>query len=362
MKPAYESKPTLERLDIWLLRSRPSWWPAVIVATLFMGVGALVVVVIPELIGFYLYPSESRADGTNSMRTGLLGVIAFGSIAAWVVEYRQTVLARMVEEYNDRLRQLSQRDWDQVAGIRDLEDLAERDDALRTKTLQMLAVYVREKVPRSLALGEVPTTKLDKGKAKGKWRPEPGVQEALRVIGSHLPQWAPQPEKPRENAKDATRDDNGDKSFESETWASVSDIAQQDSYLSMADCQIDGAVLRGAQFQGLNLRRTLLRDVRFECANLTGAHLRDAVLTDADLWNATLANTSLVNAKLIRADLRGADLRGANLRGADLTEANVSGAHLWSAVGINQQSKWIGEPHCEPGGPECRESRKKCQS
>jgi hypothetical protein len=358
MKPEHESKPVLERLDLWLLRSRPSWWAALAIGTVVMVIGA----VIPELLGVYLYPSEDRTDGTNSLRTGLLGVIAFGSVAAWVVQYRQTVLTRILEEYNDRLRQLSQSEWDQVAGIRDLEDLAKRDDELRTKTVQILAVYVREKVPRSIALSEIPTARVDKGMEKGKRRPEPGVQEALRVIGSHLSEWAPQPENTKNDAEEASEDDRPDESVGGKSWASNAAVGQQDTYLSLADTAIDGAVLTGARLRGLNLRRTLMRDVKLERADLTGARLRDAVLTDADLWNAILANTSLVKAKLIRADLRGADLRGADLRGADLTEANVSGAHLWSAVGLNLQSKWIGKPHCEPGGPECRESWKKGQS
>lgn len=310
-------------------------------AVLVMAVGGALVVLIPELLGAWLYPPSeyppaARTDWIDSLRTGLLGVLAFGSVAAWVTQYRQAVMARTVEEYNDRLRQLSQGTWEQVAGIRDLEDLARKNDELQIKTLQMLAVYVRDKAPRTEALNDVSTTKLDKGGPKGKRRPKPGVQEALRVIGSHLTKWAPQPDKTKEDVEDAWKDARIGESNEVEALASVTAGSLQDYYVSLADIAIDGAVLRGAQLRGLNLRRTLMRDVKLERANLSGARLRDAVLTDADL--------------------RGVDLRGADLHGADLTRANVEGAHLWGAVGLSHRpGQTIGKPHCEPGGPECRE-------
>lgn len=330
-------------------------------AVLVMAVGGALVVLIPELLGAWLYPSSryppaARTDWVDSLRTGLLGVFAFGSVAAWVTQYRQAVMARTVEEYNDRLRQLSQDTWEQVAGIRDLEDLASKNDDLRIKTLQMLAVYVREEAPRTEALNDVSTFKLDKGGPRGKRRPEPGVQEALRVIGSHLPTWAPQPDKTKEDVEDVREDAQDGESNEAESSSSAAASSLQDNYVSMADIAIDGAVLRGARLMGLNLRRTLMQDVKLERANLSGARLRDAVLTDADLRRATLANSSLAKAKLIRADLRGADLRGADLHGADLTRANVKGAHLWGAVGLSDRPRpTIGKPHCEPGGQECRE-------
>ena len=371
--------------------SRPPWLAGLVAAALVMAVGGLLVVLIPEVLGAWLYPRgeyppDARTAWIDSLRTGVLGVLALGSVAAWVIQYRQAMVARTVDEYNDRVRQLSQDVWEQVAAIRDLVQIAKRsDDELRTKTLQMLAVFVRESAPRTEALSAVSIAEYDKNGPGGKRRPEPGVQEALRAIGSHLPEWAPQPEWTKEDVEDAREDAQDFEPVEGQTAAPLA-VAPQDHYVSLADVAIDGAVLRGARLRGLNLRRTVMCDVKLERADLSSAKLRGAVLADADLECAILADSSLARAILTRADLREADLRKADLHKADLREADlhkadlrkadlrkadlrkadlrdaqldqakVEGAHLWGAVGLwIRGGQAIGEPHCKPGDPECRE-------
>lgn len=357
-----DQKSTFERFDQWLTTSSPPWKAGLLVAFVVMVAGGLLVVLVPEMLAAWLpaladYSPAERTDWIDSVRTGLLGVIAFGTVAAWVTQYRQSVLARTVDEYTEGVRQLSQSTWEQAAAIRDLEGIADTNSEpeLRVKTLQMLAVFVRETSPRIEALQDVSTAKPDKGGPGGKRRPEPGVQEALRVIGSRLGKWAPQPHSTHEDRADADEGAFGGEPGDDGTAVGDSDGSSQDGYVSLADIAIDGAVLRRAQLQGLNLRRSLMRDVKLERANLSYARLRDAVLSDADLEGAVLIATSLAGAKLNRADLRRADLRRAKLHRADLHGADLSGTHLSGAVGLSDQlEQTIGTPHCLPGDSECR--------
>jgi len=184
------------------------------------------------------------------------------------------------------------------------------------------------------------------------------VQEALRVIGAHLPEWAPQPYRTREDRQDAHQDAGAGN--DDEGVASGADSPSQAGYISLADIAIDGALLRGAHLTGLNLRRSQMRDVRLEYSDLSNARLRRAVLSDADFEGAILLGTSFAYATLIRADLRDADLRGADLRhtkltGVQLAGAKLEGAHLWAADGIpDRLGLTSGKPHCLPKGPKCR--------
>jgi hypothetical protein len=353
-----------ERLDHWLTRSSPPWKAGLMVAASFMVGGGLLVVVLPEVVaavlpGLARYSAAERTDWIDSVRTGLLGVLAFGTVAAWVTQYRQSVLARTVDEYTEGVRQLSQSTWEQAAAIRDLEGIAVSNPELRVKTLQMLAVFVRQMAPRTDALRDASTKQPDNRGPGGKQRPEPGVQEALRVIGSRLDEWAPQPHTTKEDLAYAGQDEASDDPAEGAAAPSGPRLPGQQNYISLADVDIDGALLRGATLRGLNLRRSLLRDVKLEDAVLTGARLRDAVLSDADLESARLEGASLVDARLNRANLRNADLRDADLRRADLRQAkmrgaNLDGAHLFGATGLPAlPGQTVGSPHCVPGGPTC---------
>jgi uncharacterized protein YjbI with pentapeptide repeats len=110
--------------------------------------------------------------------------------------------------------------------------------------------------------------------------------------------------------------------------------------------QLHDADLRGANFNGADLRFTDLHVVHLEGAhlegaqltsvNLLGAHLEGAHLGHAEASLAIIEGAYLAGANLNRADLTwanlaGADLTGANLTGADLTGANLTGADLTGA-------------------------------
>jgi hypothetical protein len=162
-----------ERLDHWLTRSSPPWKAGLMVAASFMVGGGLLVVVLPEVVaavlpGLARYSAAERTDWIDSVRTGLLGVLAFGTVAAWVTQYRQSVLARTVDEYTEGVRQLSQSTWEQAAAIRDLEGIAVSNPELRVKTLQMLAVFVRQMAPRTDALRDASTKQPD-NRGPGSW-------------------------------------------------------------------------------------------------------------------------------------------------------------------------------------------------
>jgi hypothetical protein len=351
---------TQDRIDKWDRRLAASNSPllaGLVVAAVLVAVGLVLVVLIPEILAWLLWSdigADARTTWTDSLRKGLLGVLTLGSVAAWVIQYRQAAMERLVDEYNARIRQLSQDTWEQVAGIRDLEAIAMKNDQLRRKTLQMLAVFVRDRAPRNEALDRVSTDAHDKDGPRGKRRPEPAVQEALRVIGDHLPEWAPQQHRTKEDLQDAHQDAGDGEADEGGGVVGDADARLLENYVSLADIAIDGAVLRCAQMTGLNLRRSLLRDIKLEGADLSYAKLRNAVLSDADLEGARLVGASLVGAKLNRADLRRADLRKANLKRVHLTGAMVAGAHLSGAVGLSDELRQtIGTPHCLPDGPEC---------
>ncbi len=77
-----------------------------------------------------------------------------------------------------------------------------------------------------------------------------------------------------------------------------------------------GVNASGAALQGLRLKKANLLRCNFE-----GADLRDSVM----------ASTNLQFASLSSANFRNSDLRRANLRNADLSDADLNGAHLGGA-------------------------------
>src|SRR5690606_1086070 len=123
------------------------------------------------------------------------------------------------------------------------------------------------------------------------------------------------------------------------------------------DALIDGADLRGARLDGVDLARAhppptisvpgdpdatrklaaLLAQHqewisssgrRGARADLVGAQLQGASLVGANLAGAGLAGADLTGAHLSQANLRLADMRGAVLLGASLDEACLDGANL----------------------------------
>lgn len=96
----------------------------------------------------------------------------------------------------------------------------------------------------------------------------------------------------------------------------------------------------GAWLKGVDLTSALLRETRFNAANLSFSNLSYANLSGADLSFANLQQTKLVGANLTSAnltyaELRDADLRYADLRGAKLDAATLIGARLDDATWID---------------------------
>ena len=94
----------------------------------------------------------------------------------------------------------------------------------------------------------------------------------------------------------------------------------------LQDADLREALLIGAHLSSYPSRKTLLRDTRFQRANLTQADL-----TEAELGGAQLDGAFLINANLSRAFLGKAHLHGTILINADLTEAVLQDADLTGA-------------------------------
>ncbi|RPJ24847.1 MAG: toll/interleukin-1 receptor domain-containing protein [Chloroflexi bacterium] len=91
--------------------------------------------------------------------------------------------------------------------------------------------------------------------------------------------------------------------------------------IDFKEADLRGAILIGANFEGVDLRR----------AKLNGADLRGALLNKANLREANLDGTDLRGADFIEAKLNAASLRGANLKGANLHRAYLKGSDLSGA-------------------------------
>jgi hypothetical protein len=96
----------------------------------------------------------------------------------------------------------------------------------------------------------------------------------------------------------------------------------------------------GAWLKGVDLSSAVLRESRFNAANLSFANLSFANLAGADLsfanlQQAKLNGANLTQANLTYAELRDADLRNADLRGAQLSAATLIGARLDEAIWVD---------------------------
>ena len=96
----------------------------------------------------------------------------------------------------------------------------------------------------------------------------------------------------------------------------------------MKDAQLQGAFLRDAQLQGVQLNSAKLQGADLRGAQLQGAELNYANLQGADLQGALLQGADLSYANLQGADLRGAQLQGAKLEGVQLQGADLAGRAL----------------------------------
>ncbi len=152
-------------------------------------------------------------------------------------------------------------------------------------------------------------------------------------------------------------------------YQAIMDLYEEDKKTLLKGLDVDGADLIGINLKGANLERANLKGALLTCANLQEINLRRAKLQGANLQGANLQKADLLGAHLEGADLReyepdtdpnsrkvplekritnleGADLgkahlqkailnnanlRGTNLRGANLTGAGLGGADVKGA-------------------------------
>lgn len=103
--------------------------------------------------------------------------------------------------------------------------------------------------------------------------------------------------------------------------------------LDLSGANLTGAYLRGADLTGAVLSRANLTGASLPDSKLYGADLSLANLTDTFLGRANLSDAHLTGALLSRSDLYGANLSNADLRraylvGADLSSASLAGAYM----------------------------------
>jgi len=92
---------------------------------------------------------------------------------------------------------------------------------------------------------------------------------------------------------------------------------------------LSGAILAGAQLQGVHLENVDFSGANLRQANFDGANLKNVSFRRAKLDGATFVEANLEDAKLYDAELPGADLSQANLKNADLRNTNLQKAKLW---------------------------------
>jgi len=101
--------------------------------------------------------------------------------------------------------------------------------------------------------------------------------------------------------------------------------------------QLQGAILKNANLENMDLRRALMSDADLANANLKEADLSGAILTNANLTKAKLGSANLQSATLYHAYLHMANLESAcllntDLQRADLTKANLNSAFLAATI------------------------------
>lgn len=98
--------------------------------------------------------------------------------------------------------------------------------------------------------------------------------------------------------------------------------------VSLRRLDLSGSDLSSAVLLGANLKDINLKEAKLENAWLVGANLTRANLKSANLQNALLMNTHMQNTNFENADLSGAGLIAANLLNAILDGANLTEARL----------------------------------
>jgi uncharacterized protein YjbI with pentapeptide repeats len=111
--------------------------------------------------------------------------------------------------------------------------------------------------------------------------------------------------------------------------------------VNLSDAHLEKADLRGVYLNGANLSRAHLEKVDLQNAHLEGAYLSNAhleganlcwaELNEADLHDAFLEAADLHEAQMSKANLSRAHLEGAHLNGACLKEADLYNAHFTEA-------------------------------
>jgi uncharacterized protein YjbI with pentapeptide repeats len=183
-----------------------------------------------------------------------------------------------------------------LGGVYALERLIHDSPADKSKIIQVLSAFAREKIAakRKLEQSSAATLPTD-------------VQAALTVVGT------------------SNTAHDGRTSPIDLDHAPLTDAQLQ--YLGLAGANLSAAVLVGA-----NLTYTRLKDADLSDADLADAKMINTVLPGANLSGADLTRAGLSHVNLDGAVLSHAKLIGASFSDADLKRVDLSGANLAGAV------------------------------
>jgi hypothetical protein len=273
---------------------------------------------------------KEEADARNATRQTLLAavgglVVLTGAVFA-ARTYYLSRRGQLTDRYTKAIGQLASSGnnlTERLGGIYALEHLMIESERDHDTVVEVLAAFIRERVPIT------PATTTPPGPNEGEHLalPTPGaaakpptdVQAALTVLGRR-----PTGRKEGNPIDLADADLRGARLQRARLDHLVAEGTQlQGAHLLQA--QLQDAYLARAQLQGADLIEARLQGAYLFGAQLQGARLDDARLQGAFLLDAQLQDACLHGAQLQRAHLFDAQLQGANLVNAQLEDANLHG-------------------------------------
>lgn len=303
------------------------WHPVPIMALGLIGLILLLGPIAAWVTPISGLQGKELADARNATRQTLLAAVGGLAILAGLVftarTYYLTRRGQLTNRYATAIAQLaSDKITERLGGIYALQHLIRDSDEDHETIVEILAAFIRERVPASDDVSEgvyrEATLSSDPPQQRPQWAPRPptDVRAALTVLNRR-------PRRAELFAINLERTDLRGAQLPGAQleWADLHGAQLHHAWL--VEANLDGANLQGAQLtaylMGTQLRHANLQDAHMPEARLNTADLHGARLTRACMRGATLVETQLQGADLSNADFQDADLNGAQLQGANLT-------------------------------------------
>ncbi|MER7201918.1 MULTISPECIES: pentapeptide repeat-containing protein [unclassified Streptomyces] len=238
---------------------------------------------------------------------------------------------QVTDRYVDAIKLLaSDKLHERLGGIYSLERIMQDSEKDRGTVTEVLAAFVRDKLPPSGADGEGTQRGLDpevRGLKEDHTSPlDADVRSAINVLGRN---WE------GGRARADLRTINGASLNMAELDLRGAQL--QRAYLAMAN--LSDANLSRAQLSRANLDATKLSHTNLAAAHLKWARLSHARMHHVDLTGANLRGALLSGARMRQVALEGVDLADAYLKGAVLDEVSGLTADVLCRARIYQSTK-----------------------